>query len=199
MVSGRAGYKPRSAPKPDYDCCGPRNTFAWHLSLKWSHLLFLYLLLCKGNSPSKDSALWLVEIPYQLVEEECLQSGLQGYVQAQGSSESLILLLQGSRIRRASPRYFTVIGIVRQEPTQRSPVQHCYPIVAKENTGVEVSSYLFSVLNRRTHGWSHLCYPYWVSVSSVELWKDLFSWFLDGLNLKSDMGTPNNSFSSFFS
>lgn len=34
---------------------------------------------------------------------------------------------------------------------------------------------------------------------SVELWKDLFSLFLDGLHLKSDMGTPDNSFSSFFS
>lgn len=55
LVSGGAGYKPRSAPKPGYGAVVPENTFAWHLSLKWGHLLFLHLLLCKEGRIPKDS------------------------------------------------------------------------------------------------------------------------------------------------
>lgn len=83
------------------------------------------------------------------MEEGGLQNGLQRTAVQSWNSwahlNSVILLLPEAGLRVTSG-YFKAIEVVRWQPAQRFPVQHCHSIVAKENKGVEVSSSLSSVL-----------------------------------------------------
>lgn len=155
QVSG-SGDKPHSAPKPGWDCCGPRNTV---LGTCHGSGITCYLYTC---NPVKRAAFpriqlcQLVKIPHWPMElGECLQSGLQGTV-ARSQRSGPLCASSFSCYREAGREvgYLTARGMVRQKPAQRFPVQHCgYLVVAKERKGPVVRSSLFGVHSMSGNTW----------------------------------------------